>query len=187
MIPLPGIDQSASGATVRMDIRLDESWMAHVLDHQGWVIPVGGLYELQRIRFGFGKDSLTLTAEIADKPGSGIEVACKPVWDAAEQHLLLRDLHFKVHTRNLIIKSARWFANTFMREKIDQRLEQYVHAMYQQQSARITSTPLEVPIPGDGSAQIRITFFQIEKMNFQPGTLVLSVLLKGLLDVKFGG
>lgn len=184
MNPASAFDQPKTNCPVTILVRLEETWIAHLIQRDEWVVPVGEQYQLHHLQFKIGEGSLILVAEIVGKPGSFVEVRGKPFWDIPAQKLIVNDLQFETRTRNILIKSAAWFASTFMQEKIDKRIEAYTRNLFLHHLERITSWAIEIPVSGNGVAIAKISSLWINRMEFQTGVIHIEVTLNGQWEMN---
>lgn len=167
-------DPAGDCTSIRIDIRIDESWIDKFLTDQQLVIPINEQHSLTNIRIKLTKGTLHLQADVKDKEGSSIEVTSKPVWDEASQQIKIEDLKLNTTSKNLLLKSAGWFAQTFLNSRIDAKIEEQANLMYRKQLANLRSKPISIPMPNRGIVQIVVSDIKIHHLTIVDQALEVS-------------
>lgn len=166
-------------SSIQMDICVEESWICRYTHEENVVIPLNEQYQLSNLSFALQPGKLTLRGEIIEKPGSVLEMTCIPRWDSTLQQIQLEDLQIKTQSKNLLVKSAGWFAQTFMQNKIDSRVEQATNQLYRHYLDLIRTQALEIPFPKGGTARIRVSGVVIHEMTFLEKALDIKATVEG--------
>lgn len=171
-------------STLRLHVRLAEAWIQKLADEKDFSIAVGDQYQLHHFHIKIEPGLLLIKAEIVDKPGSVIKLACQPIWEANEQKLRLEEVEIKTKSKNLLVKSAGWVASKFMQEKIDKKLEEQINHLYQTNLEKILTQPLSIPIKGHGLVNINAKALLIQKMEFEEGEIQVDVEINGVYKIE---
>ena len=166
-------------SSLRINARIEEKWIQQYVSRQEVVIPVNEQYNLGNLGIELAEGKLTLLGEIVEKPGSFIGMTCVPKWDADLQRLQLDDLQIQTRSKNILIKSAGWFAQLFLQNKIDSKVEQATNQMYLRYLEQVRIHPLNIPIPKGGTVQIDITNVIIREMVFLKDAVEVNALIEG--------
>jgi hypothetical protein len=174
-LPLSDADCSC----LQIEVLVEEAWINHFLGKQDLVIHVSEKYSLSNLRIEFGEGKLTLDADITEKEGSSISVICLPKWDETQQRIHLEELEIKTHTKNILVKSAGWFATTFMGSKIDKKIEEATNQLYSNQMEKILAEGITIPIANSGSASVRVRSVVINEMVFVDHSIKVKAMIDG--------
>lgn len=170
-------------SSIDLPVSIEENWFQQLLKKNEFVIPVGDQYQLHDLTCHLAPDMITVIGSIMGKPDSFVEVSTRPVWDENLQRLVLHDIRIQTRTKNLLLKSAAWFASAFLQEKIDQKLEGYLHELYQHQISKISAEPLRIPIADKGFANMEIGTIRIHDMQFLAGRIDVMASIHGTWNV----
>ncbi len=162
--PIPTTSQDCS--SLKIEILIEESWIDNYLSNLKVVIPINEQYSLTNLKINLGVGTLNFTANLQDKESSSVEINSRPEWDATNQRILITDLKLKTDSNNLFLKSAGWFAQTFMGSKIDRKIEEQANIMLQKQFEKLKEKPIEIPVPKGGVAKIMISSLHIDELLF---------------------
>ena len=106
----------ADCSCLQVEVMVHETWIDKFLANHALVIPVGEKYHLANLKVDLVDGSLKMQADIQEKQGSSIIITCKPFWNVEQQQIQLTDLRIDTLSKNILLKSAGWFAKTFMSE-----------------------------------------------------------------------
>jgi hypothetical protein len=166
-----------------VQVRLAETWLQKLTDEKDFTVSLGDQYQLHHFKLKIEPGLIFIRAEIVDKPGSVINFACLPRWDADDQKLLLDETTFNTKSKNLLLKSAGWVASKFMQEKIDKKIEEQINNLYKTNLEKLLSQPLSIPIKGHGMVTVTANSLFIEKIGFAEGSIEMEVLVNGIFKV----
>ena len=158
---------------------VEESWINQLLQKQELIIPVSEKYSLSNLRCILEEGKLTLQGDIIEKEGSAISVICLPKWDTIQQRIHLEELEIKTHSNNLFVKSAGWFANTFMGAKIDKKIEEAANHLYNRQLDAMRTKGITMPISKEGIANVRLRTLVINEMTFHDQNIHVKAMIDG--------
>ena len=156
-----------------------ESWIDRFLADHTLVIPVSDKYHLANLKVDLEDGKLKMQADIQEKPGSSVMILCKPVWKAEQQQIELTELSIDTSTKNILLKSAGWFAKTFMSSKIDKQKEEATSRLYSLQMEKILRDGISIPIPKTGNATVLVRSITINEMVFQDHGIKVKALIDG--------
>jgi hypothetical protein len=169
----------AECSCLQIEVLVEESWIDHFLGKQELLIPVSEQYTLCHLKINLGKGKLTLQADIKEKEGSAISITCLPKWDVSQQRILLEELEIKMRSKNILFKSAGWFATTFMGAKIDKKIEEATNQLYAKQMQAILSEGITIPFPHGGNANVHIISMTIKEMIFVDHSIKVKAMIDG--------
>lgn len=168
----------ADCSCLQIEVLVEESWINQLLAKQELMISVSDKYSLSNLRIRLEEGKLTMLGEINEKEGSAISVICLPKWDTLQQRIHLDELEIKTHSKNLLVKSAGWFANTFMGAKIDKKIEEVANRAYNKQLDTMMAEGITIPISKEGITRVRLRSLVISEMTF----LDQSIKVKAMID-----
>lgn len=177
----------ADCSCVQLEVLVEEAWINQFLDKQELNIPVSEKYSLSNLKLRLEEGKLTLQGEIIEKEGSAISVICLPKWDAIQQRIHLEELEIKTHSKNILVKSAGWFANTFMGAKIDTKIEEVVNRLYTKQLDTMLTKGLTLPLSKEGIASVRIRSVVINEMTFHEQNINVKAMIDGHWHLHLSG
>ena len=174
---LPLADEDCS--CLQVEVLIEEAWINQFLSKQELNIPVSEKYSLTHLRIEFGEGKLALQGEMLEKDGTIITVICLPKWDAVQQRIHLEELEIKTQSKNILVKSAGWFAKTFMGAKIDKKIEEATNEMYAKQMQKLLADGLTIPITNGGGASVRVRSMVITEMTFHNYNIKVKAMIDG--------
>lgn len=160
-------------------VAVTEAWINKFLAHQQVVIPVNDQYTLCNLQISMNEGKISLQADIKEKVGTAIRIVCLPTWEVNLQLIQFEELEIKTLTKNLLIKSAGWFAKTFMGAKMDKRIEIAANQLYQTHLSSLLNDGLKLPIPEGGRAVVGIDSVFITAMSFLDGRVNVKARVNG--------
>lgn len=160
----PAPDQDSS---ILVAIRIEEAWITKILAEQQIVIPITDNIQLTNLKVAITEDALIFEADVKDKESTSIVLNALPVWNAENQYLSIEDLKFKTDTKNVLLKSAGLFAQWFLNEKIDKKLEEQANKMLKTQLEKLKEKPLEFPLPKGGTAKVQVNELKIRQLELK--------------------
>lgn len=170
-----------------MEVLVNESWIDQFLDKNELVIPISEQYSLHNLKINLEEGKLTLQADIKEKEGSAISITCLPKWDVTHQRILLEELAIKTRSKNIFLKSAGWFAKTFMGAKIDKKIEEATNQLYAKQMQSILSDGVTIPFPHGGSASVLVRALTINEMVFVDHSIKVKAMIDGYWQLHLSG
>ncbi len=177
----------ADCSCLQIEVKIEESWITQFLGKQDMIIPVSEQYNLSNLKIDIEEGKLTLEADIKEKEGSALTITCLPKWDESQQRILLEELEIKTHSKNILVKSAGWFANTFMGAKIDKKIEEAASQLYAKQLQTILSKGISIPFPHGGSASVRVRSVIINEMVFGDHSIMVKAMIDGYWHLHLSG
>lgn len=177
----------ADCSCLQIEVLVEESWIDHFLSKQELIIPVSEKYNLCHLKIDIGKGKLSMQAEIKEKEGSVISISCLPKWDVSLQRILLEQLEVKTSSKNVLVKSAGWFAKTFMGTKIDKKIEEATNQLYTKQMQAILSNGITIPFPHGGSASVQVRSITINEMIFVDHSIKVKAMIDGYWHLHLKG
>ena len=169
----------ADCSCLQIEVHVEASWIDQILAKQQLSIQVSEQYSLNNLRIDLGEGKITLQADIQEKEGSAVKVTCLPVWDVENQKILLEEIDIKLISKNILLKSAGWFATTFMGAKIDKKIEESVNQLYLQQLNNILEEGISIPIKNGGSASVQVRSIVISEMTFLDHSIKVKAMIDG--------
>lgn len=164
---------------MQVTFRIREDWINAFLDRQALAIPLRDSYTLSRLSVGLSTAGIRLTGDIGPVTGARLEASAGIRWDVPAQRLYIEDLEVKTHTRNLKVKSAGWFAATFLLTKITRRAETAVHELIQAYLLKLSAEAVVFPIPGQGTASALLRQVVIDDLWLAEKKLTVTATLTG--------
>ena len=177
----------ADCSCLQIEVRVEESWINHFLGRQDMIIPVSEQYNLYNLKIDLLDGKLTMEADIKEKDGSALSITCLPKWDESQQRILLEELEIKTHSKNILVKSAGWFAKTFMGAKIDKKIEEAANHLYAKQMQTILSEGVTIPLPHRGSVSVRVISVTINEMIFAERNIKVKAMIDGYWQLHLSG
>lgn len=177
----------ADCSCLQIEVKVEESWVDQFLDKNELVVPVSEQYSLRNLKINLEDGKLTLQADIKEKEGSAISITCLPKWDVAHQRILLEELEIKTHSKNILLKSAGWFAKTFMGAKIDKKIEEATNQLYAKQMQTILSEGVTIPFPHGGNASVQVRSVTINEMIFLNQSIKVKAMIDGYWQLQLLG
>ncbi len=171
-------------STVSVRIRIRQGWINAYLTRQAVTVPLRDGYALHRLHIAIDPETMQLTGELVDYPGSFVEAATAVRWDSAAQRLYFDNLNVQTRTKNIKIKSAGWFAGKFMQDKIDRQVEEAVNGLFRQHLDKLLESPLRIPLPGNGVAEGTVTHLRIDSLMPEAGAITIMASLEGRWSVE---
>ncbi|HEY3387337.1 MAG TPA: DUF4403 family protein [Saprospiraceae bacterium] len=174
----------ADCSCLQIEVHVEASWIDQILAKQQLSIQVSEQYSLDNLRIDLGEGKVILQADIQEKEGSAVKVTCLPVWDVENQKILLEEIDIKLISKNILLKSAGWFATTFMGAKIDKKIEESVNQLYIQQLNNILEEGISIPIKNGGFASVQVRSIVISEMTFLDHSIKVKAMIDGLWKLK---
>jgi hypothetical protein len=168
-------------------VTVTESWIDRFIAHHQITIPVSDKYNLVNLKVDLGGGKLTLLADIREKEGSSIRISCLPKWDGEQQQILLDEIKMDTVSKNVLLKGAGWFANTFMGAKIDKKIEQATGQLYAQQMETILNEGIHFPIPKGGNVKVKVRSITITEMKFVDHSINVKAMIEGYWNMHLTG
>jgi len=135
----------AECSCLQIEILVHESWIDRFMAEHELIIPVSDKYHLVNLKVELSEGMLSMQADIREKKGSAIKITCLPKWDVYAQHIELEELRIDMISKNILLKSAGWFAKTFMGAKIDKKIEEATTRLYNTQMETILKDGISIP------------------------------------------
>ena len=177
----------ADCSCLQIEVLVNESWIDQFLDKNELVIPISEQYSLHNLKINLEEGKLTLQADIKEKEGSAISITCLPKWDVTHQRILLEELAIKTRSKNIFLKSAGWFAKTFMGAKIDKKIEEATNQLYAKQMQTMLSDGVTIPFPHGGSASVLVRALTINEMVFVDHSIKVKAMIDGYWQLHLSG
>lgn len=174
----------ADCSCLQLEVHVDASWIDQILSRHQLNIRVSEQYSLTNLKIDLGDGKLALHADIKEKEGSAVKVTCQPIWDVENQIILLEEIDIKLVSKNILLKSAGWFATTFMGAKIDKKIEQSVNQLYHQQLNTIIDEGIRIPIKNGGSASVQVRSIIISEMTFLDHNIKVRAMVDGMWTLE---
>jgi hypothetical protein len=176
--------QDADCSCLQVEVLVSESWIDHFLRKQQLIVPVSEQYHLSNLKIDLAEGKLTIQADIVEKKGSAVRLTCLPKWEVEHQRLFLEELELKLISKNILLKSAGWFAKIFMGGKIDKKIEKTTNQLYTSQMEKILEDGLEVKIPDGSSVNVAVRSIAISEMIFVDHSIKVKAMIDGLWKLK---
>ena len=177
----------ADCSCLQVEVMVHESWIDRFMANHALVIPVGEKYHLVNLKADLEDRKLTMVADIQEKKGSSISITCTPVWNVDQQQIQLMDLKIDTLSKNILLKSAGWFAKTFMGAKIDKQIEEATSRLYALQMEKILRDGISIPIPNAGSANVLVRSVTIIEMIFLHQGIKVKAMIDGYWKLELKG
>ena len=177
----------ADCSCLQIEVLVHESWIDRFLADHPLIIPVSENYHLINLKADLAEGKLSVYADIREKEGSSIRITCLPKWDAARQQIHLEELKLDLVSKNILLKSAGWFAKTFMGAKIDKKIEEATSRLYQEQMATLLEKGIHIPIPKTGSAGVQVRSIVISEMTFIDHSIKVKAMIDGYWKLELKG
>jgi len=169
---------------LRVEVDVTESWIDRFISSQQLTIPVSDKYNLFNLKANLEEGKLIMLADIQEKEGSSIQITCFPKWNVAQQQIQLEDLQIDTLSKNILLKSAGWFAKTFMGAKIDKKIEEATAKLYTQQLNKILTEGISIPIKKGGSADVQVKSITITEMLFLDHSVKVKAMVEGIFKLQ---
>lgn len=174
-------------SSVSVHIRIRQAWINAYLTRQAVTVPLRDGYALHHLHITVEPETMQLSGELVDYPGSFVDAVTAVRWDSAAQRLYFDNLTVQTRTKNLKIKSAGWFAGRFMQDKIDRQVEEAVNGLFRHHLDKLPEAPLSLPLPGNGMANGRVTQMRIDKLIPEAGAITIVASLEGRWSIELTG
>jgi hypothetical protein len=178
-------EQHTDSSAIRIELRITAEWINALLKEQAITIPLNDQYSLSNLKMELSEGKVSVEADIREKDNSSIRLDCVPVWHAKDQLFSVRDIELKTDTNNLLIKSAGWFANTFMSAKLDQKIAQALNTMFSVKKQELIMDGLDIPIP-DGKGHVGLQSIKIKSLQFTSSGIAVNAIIDGKLKLVLG-
>lgn len=180
---LPDADCSC----LQVEVEVTQHWIDHMMGVHQLSIPVSDKYHLVNLKLELAGGTLAMQADILEKKGSSVRIICLPKWDADGQRLVLEELNIDTRGKNILLKSAGWFAKTFMGARIDKKIEAATDHLYKLQMENILRDGIHIPIPGTGYAGVLVKSISISEMIFIDHKIKVKALIDGYWKIALNG
>ncbi len=177
----------ADFSCLQVEVHVQESWIDRFMANHNLVIPVSDKYHLINLKPVLEDGKLTMVADIQEKIGSSLSITCTPIWNVDQQQIQLTDLKIDTLSKNILLKSAGWFASTFMGAKIDKQIEEATSRLYTLQMEKILRDGISIPIPNSGSATVLVRSITINEMTFKDQEIIVKALIDGYWKLELKG
>ena len=165
-------------SSIQVDIVIDEAWIDDMLDEHLSELKINEQYTLINIRISLGEGTLNFQADLKEKEGTSLNVTSTPVWDPESQKLRIENLDIHTDSKNFLLKSAGWLAQTFLTGKIDSKVEEQANRMIAKQIEKLKSKPLEIPLAKAGTAKVTVSNIVVHQIIVK----VKSVQVRATID-----
>ena len=172
-----------AGSSIQIAIVIEESWIDNLLSQYRIDLPINDKISLTNLRVDLGDGVLNFHADLKDK-SSSVELTTRPRWDAERQYLAIEDVQLETNTQNLLLKSAGWFAQTFLNSTIDRKIEEQVNKMYLKQLEKLKEKPVEIPIPKGGTAKVMLSSITVHELIFVTHAIHVKASVNAHLQVQ---
>lgn len=179
-----GNDAPEDRSGMLVEFSIGEAWINRFLANRELVVPLTKKYNLTRWSVHMELDKVFAQADILEKKGSRVMVNCHPVWDSTLQHIVLEDIQIEMVSKNILVKSAGWFAKTLMAAKLSRKAEQAINQLFQKQIADLLAQGLKIPVMGEGLAHFQFSEVMIKEWKFRPEEVVVKVVVNGQGNLK---
>ncbi len=159
-------DTSQDCSSIQVDILIEEPWIDRFLTEQQVELPVNDKYTLVNLRINLSPGTLNFKADLKEKEESCVDLTSRPIWNASSQRLQIEDLQLQTSSKNILLKTAGWFARIFLNAKIDRKLEDAANLLYSKQLEKIKKDPVSIPIPKAGNAEVSVSNITIHELIF---------------------
>jgi hypothetical protein len=172
-------------SAINIEISITAEWINTFLRKQSVTIPLSDQYNLSNLKIELGEGKVSMEADIKEKDNSSIKLDCIPVWKIKDQQFTIQDIELQTETKNLLLKSAGWFANTFMSAKLDQKIARTLNTMFKAKKEELMMRGLAIPIP-EGSGRVQIQSIQIMDLQFKFSAIAVKAQIDGKLVIGLG-
>lgn len=163
----------------QIEVQASEEWINDYVASKSPIIEIREGYTIGNINLSIRATEIKITADLISKPGSSLEVAAKIFWNAETQTFSVENLDIETHSKNLLLKGAGWFADTFLQSKMDAVIEKKVNELIASEMTKAKEGNLRIPVKQMGFAEIDADEIKIEKLIFNDGFVTLSVSFSG--------
>lgn len=177
------IDSESS--SLKIDVQIAGSWLNTFLKKQDITIPITDQYSLHMLKIELGDGKVSVEADIKEKENSSIKLDCVPIWNTYDQQFFIQNIELKTDTKNLLIKSAGWIANTFMGTKLDKKIEGALNQMFIIKKQEFIAEGVPLPLP-DGKGMVKVKSLFIDDMKFKKEGIAVMATLEGTLSLQLG-
>ena len=172
-------------SALTLDIQITALWLNAKLSEKEIAIPINDQYTLTNLRMELEEGKISVEADVREKENSSIKLDCLPIWNTYEQRFILQEIDLKTDSRNVIIKSAGWIANTFLGAKLDKKIEEGLNQFLAMKLEEMVKNGIPLPLPeGNGMAIVKSVF--IDDMKFNPGSVAIKATINGFLSLRLG-
>ncbi len=172
---------------LQIEVLVKETWINRFLSHHELEIPISDQYHLIHLRADLADGKIMMLAGIKEKEGSSLKITCLPKWDIERQRILLEELDIKTVSKNILLKSAGWFAKTFMGAKIDKKIEEATNQLYADQIKTILKDGIAFPLPKAGNAMVQVRSVTISEMIFANRAIKVKAMIDGYWRLHLEG
>lgn len=176
-------DQDLS--TIRTTIQLSDDWVNQFLSTQKMIVPLSKKHHVTEMRFQWLHERMKFEGEITEKPGSWIDLQCRPVWHSNKQSLEIHEVKLQVRSKNILVKGAGWFSRTFMQSKIDRKIETAVNQLYHHAISKLYEKPISISVLQGGRLTGQVTSLRIHELQFVDSHLNVNLTVEGRLNLQF--
>lgn len=184
MKPIFSAEEAGDFSMLHLEVEVGEDWINRFLHKQQLIIPVNDQFSLNNLKLELEEGKITLQADIVEKDGSAVRLTCLPSWEPEKQRIQLDEIDIKLISKNILLKSAGWFATTFMGNKIDKKIEQTANQLYTNQTNKLIEEGIAVPIKDEGRAEVIMKSIVINEMYFLDHAIQVNVLIQGHLKLQ---
>jgi hypothetical protein len=181
--PFSNEDYSSSA----VEILIEESWINRFLSAEKIEIPVNESTLLNNLKINLDENSITIKADFFEKEKSSIVFSAQPNWDPIRQYLRIEDFKFHTKSKNVLLKSKSWFAQLFLTAKLDKKIEEKIHQLYQAQLEKIKKDPVRFPIPKTGNATLSVSDIKIDEIIFIKQAIKVNAVINCMWKLNLTG
>jgi hypothetical protein len=172
-----------SAQSMNVTLVIDESWINRFLDGQNLNIQVHDNYTLNDLKIEIGLGELSVQAGIKEKERTTLEMTIRPVWNAEDQKVGIEDLKLKTSTRNILLKSAGWLAQTFLNAAIDKKIEEQANKMVSVKLQKLLAGPMTIPVPKGGNVTVTPRSIKINHVTLLDKSIQANVTIEAEWNV----
>lgn len=177
--------QHMETSTLKVEIQITALWLNSTLTKKEVTLPINDQYTLTNLRMELGEGKIVVEADIKEKGNSSISVDCIPIWNTYEQRFIIQEIDLKTDSRNLLIKSAGWIANTFLGDKLDKKIEEGLNQFLALKLEEMIKDGIPLPLP-DGIGMVTVKSVFIDDMQFNSGSVAIKATINGFLSLRLG-
>ncbi len=164
---------------LRLTLRIGEDWLARYLKEESVIVPISDQQQLSNLTLTLSPGKIFIEGELTDKESTFIAMSCVPHWQTDDQKFTIDNLQVQTRSKNILVKSAGWFAQTFMMGKMDARIEQTANQLYTAYVEKIIALPLVLPIPIGGFVHLKIMEIWIESVDVMEKSIEIKTRITG--------
>ncbi len=179
------IDKRGDSSSLKIDLIIAPLWINQFLQKQNIEIPISDQYNLSNLKVELEDTKVSVEADIKEKSNSSIKLECVPIWNTYEQRFFIEDIALKTDTNNILIKSAGWFANTFMGTKLDKKIEEALNHLFNLKKEELIKNGIPIPLP-DGKGHALVKTLEIEDMKFSAIGITVKAQMEVTLEFELG-